>query len=92
MDVEIIRRLGLVDELDLPAIIALFGKDRVLQAIAQDETLRTTYLKTILQTLDLENVLKIVFPDLTDEEKKALMERISQRLKNPPLSPAKTTP
>ncbi|MBI1926738.1 hypothetical protein HYR99_21155 [Candidatus Poribacteria bacterium] len=88
-------------DLDLPAIISLFGKERILrmmdakeiiQTLGREKILQSMDPQEIIQTLDPEMVLETVLPDLTDEEKKALRERISQRLKNPPLSPAKTTP
>lgn len=97
MDIEIIRRLGLESELDLPAIIRLFGIEKVLQAISQDETLRTMYLKKIIQTmspkeiiqtLGVENLLETLFPNLTDEERETL-ERMRQRRQG--TSPASTT-
>lgn len=65
MDLESLRGF----DLDVPAIIRLLGKHRIIQTLDPKE---------IIQTLGVENVLETLFPNLTDEEKETL-EQMRQR-------------
>ena len=53
-------------DLDVPAIIDLFGKKRLIEAIGREE---------VIETIGRDNVLETLFPNLTKEQRKELLEQ-----------------
>ena len=62
MDLRNLRGL----DLDLPAIIDLFGKEKVIDTIGQEK---------VVETIGRDNVLATLFPNLTKEQIKKLIEQ-----------------
>jgi len=77
MDLRNLRGL----DLDVPAIIDLFGLDRLIQAAGQKEVIETIGRERVIETIGLdkvlesagrERVLETLFPDFTKEQIKKL--------------------
>ena len=66
MDLRNLRGL----DLDLPAIIDLFGLDRIIQTVGQEE---------VIEVIGREKVLETLFPNLTKEQIKKLIEQNGDR-------------
>ena len=62
MDLRNLRGL----DLDVPAIINLVGKERLIETIGREE---------VVETIGLEKVLEIALPNLTKEQIKKLIEQ-----------------
>jgi len=54
--------------LDLPAIIDLFGKEKVIDTIGLGKVVETAGLDKLVQTVGRERILATIFPNLTREQ------------------------
>ena len=75
MDLRNLRGL----DLDLPAIIDLFGKEKVIDTIGLDNMIETVGQEKVVETIGREKVLEITFPNLTREQIKKLIEQNGDR-------------
>ena len=75
MDLRNLRGL----DFDVPAIINLLGKKKLIETIGREEVLETIGLDNVIETAGQENVLAIIFPDLTKEQIKELLEQNGDR-------------
>ena len=69
MDLRNLRGL----DLDVPAIINLVGKERVIETIGLDNMIETVGLDKVVETAGREKVVEIIFPNLTKEQIKKLI-------------------
>jgi hypothetical protein len=71
MDLRNLRGL----DLDLPAIIDLFGEERVIQTIGPENVVQTIGPENVIQMIGWKKTLEIILPNLTKEQVKKLIEQ-----------------
>jgi len=62
-------------DLNLPAIIRLFGTRKVLDTLGEEEVVDTMGLDRIIETAGRERILEEMFPNLSKEQIKKLIEQ-----------------
>lgn len=69
-------------DLDLPAIIDLFTKEKVIQTIGPEEIIQTIGPEKVIQTIGPEKFIQTMFPELPPEKAKELIERLAKQLQD----------
>lgn len=62
-------------DLNLPAIIDLFGTEKVIRAIGQKKVIDAIGLGEVIETAGREKVLEKILPNLSKEEIEKLIEQ-----------------
>jgi len=84
MDLRNLRGL----DLDLPAIIDLFGREKVIETIGLDKVVEAAGREKVIETIGLDNVIETagqekvlatIFPNLTKEQIKKMIEQNGNR-------------
>jgi hypothetical protein len=66
-------------DLDIPAIIDLLGKERLIETIGPDEVVETIGREKVIETIGWEKALEIILSNLTKERIKKLLEQNGNR-------------
>ena len=75
MDLRNLRGL----DLDVPAIIDLLGKERLIETIGPDKVVETIGRDKVIEMIGWEKALEIILSNLTKEQIKKMIEQNGNR-------------